>query len=104
MKLWENIKYRQYLIIGGVIMAALAYFTFSNIGLLKRFKLEKRKIQLQEFIVREMKIQDSLKQAINLLKYDSTEIERIAREKYGMAKAGEKVYIIKDMNQNKTNK
>ncbi|MFW6276782.1 MAG: FtsB family cell division protein [Bacteroidota bacterium] len=39
---------------------------------------------------------DSLKQRIKMLQKDTSEIERVAREKYGMVKPGEKVYILKE--------
>ncbi|WP_176696934.1 septum formation initiator family protein [Candidatus Kryptonium thompsonii] len=38
----------------------------------------------------------SLKQKIHKLETDPKEIERIAREKYGMAREGEEVYNIKE--------
>jgi len=50
---------------------------------------------LKENITGEKLINDSLKKRIEFLKTDSLEIERIAREYYGMTKPQEKLYIFK---------
>jgi cell division protein FtsB len=46
-------------------------------------------------IYNEIKLKDSLNREIFLMEYDTNEIEKIAREKYGMIKPNEKVIILK---------
>jgi cell division protein FtsB len=80
-------------------VAALLFFLslvlFSNYGIIKRFALEGRKSELYKELGENKRTIDSLRQRIHALESDSTEIERIAREEYGMIKPGEKVYIIR---------
>ncbi len=59
-----------------------------------RVKLNKQK---QEFIERNRDLRiktDELEVKLALLKEDKTLLEKIAREKYGMRKPGEKIYKI----------
>jgi len=79
-----------------VIIAVFAVFIiFSNYGIVKRIELEVGKKTLVKDIKKEKDISDSLSRQIKLLENDKLEIERIAREKYGMLKPGEKVFIKK---------
>jgi cell division protein FtsB len=41
------------------------------------------------------RVEDSLRAAIRHLETDTTEIERLARERYGYVREGEEVFIIK---------
>lgn len=81
-----------------IVIVGLALFMtfvlFSRYGLINRLELESAKNELKDKIAAEIQRGDSLKAVIHGLKYDTTEIERIAREKYGMVKEGEKVYYI----------
>ncbi|TAL70015.1 MAG: septum formation initiator family protein [Bacteroidetes bacterium] len=77
-----------------VLAIVLGFLLFSNYGLYTRLKLRDEKLELEQRIIDEKKIQDSLKHEINKLKNDNFEIERVAREKYGMIKPGEKVFLI----------
>lgn len=84
------------IILGGILIGLSLYLIFAEKGLMKRAKLEielnrlKKKIEIME------RENVSLKQKIHKLETDPKEIERIAREKYGMAKEGEEVYNIKE--------
>ena len=78
-----------------IILIVALFIMFSNYGVYKRIKLEIQKKGLYSKILKTQKIQDSLKYQIELLKNDKLEIERVAREKYGMVKPGENVYFIK---------
>jgi cell division protein FtsB len=69
-------------------------FVFSNNGLLKRMKLENEKKELEKNISIEQKKSDSLEKKIKEIQTSDQELERIAREKYGMTKEGEKIYRI----------
>jgi cell division protein FtsB len=85
-----------------IISIVIAFVIFSNFGLIKRIELEIEKNELKSDIKREQIINDSLKKQIELLEKDSIEIERLAREKYGLIKPGEKVFISgKSLDKNK---
>ena len=77
-----------------LLAIVLGFLLFSNYGLYTRLKLQNQKIVLKQKIKDEEKIHDSLKHEIYELKNNNTEIERVAREKYGMLKPGEKVFLI----------
>lgn len=68
------------------------YFSFmGNDGLLTLFKTSKTIDALSEDISQYHQSIDSLQTTIRLLKNDSAYLERMAREKLGMARQGEKV-------------
>ncbi len=82
-----------------VLLAAaliLAFGLFSSYGLLTRVRLERQRSALLDSIQLLTQTHDSLLQRSRRLQYDSTEIERLARENYGMAKPNEQVYIVRD--------
>ncbi len=80
-------------------------FIFSDYGLMERFSLEIKLKETKKEVKENKKTSDSLKKIIFKLKTDSLEIERIAREQYGMIKDGEEIFYIKtnkiDTNKNK---
>ena len=79
-----------------LIIALMLYFLiFDNYGLIKRFSLENQNEEKRAMIYNEIKLKDSLNREIFLMEYDTNEIEKIAREKYGMIKPNEKVIILK---------
>jgi cell division protein FtsB len=82
-------------LVWGVALAALLLVVLfvigGNYGLLNilRLREERRVLQTQ---IRELEgARDSLKLLITKLKYDKKEIERVARETYGMARPGEQI-------------
>lgn len=77
-----------------LLALVLGFLLFSNYGLYTRLKLQNQKIELRQNIKVEEKTHDSLKHEIYELKNDDIEIERVAREKYGMIKPGEKIFLI----------
>jgi cell division protein FtsB len=81
------------LIIIGTLL--LAFVIFADYGFFKRIELEQQVNKLDKQIQVQKNIRDSIKNNIIKLTYDTTEIERIAREKYGMIKPNEEVYHIK---------
>ncbi|GAB1370456.1 hypothetical protein MASR1M45_05170 [Candidatus Kapaibacterium sp.] len=86
---------RRISIIGVLIFVVFAVIIiFSDYGLLNRFKLEYKRLTLKDEIQKKSKLSDSLKNQIELLKYDPATIERIAREKYGMKRKNEEVYYL----------
>lgn len=88
---------RRWTIIGVSIILGIALIvTVSDYGLLNRFKLEYQKTHLEREIIA---LQDSNKlllDEIESLKSDTTTIEKVAREKYGMTKRNETVFILKE--------
>lgn len=70
------------------------YLFFSNFGYIKKWQLEKEKKVLLKQIEEEFKRRDSLENRILLLENDSIEIEKVAREKYGLVREGEEIYAI----------
>jgi cell division protein FtsB len=87
-------EHRKFIIISLIAVIAILFILFSDRGLLKRISLNGQKSELQNKISRELEIHDSLTNSIDKLQYDTVEIERIAREYYGMIKPGEKIYSI----------
>lgn len=86
---------RKKLLLAAIVgLPILAVFVFSNSGLLKRVSLENRHSNAQQELVVEGEIADSLRAEIELLENDSGAIERVARERYGMIRPGEKIYMV----------
>lgn len=91
-------RFKNFKLLAFIVLALLlgSFVLFSNFGVLKRVSLEVKKRSLQSSIKNELQRKDSLTQHIQLLQKDSLEIERIAREKYGMHKPNEKVYKVSE--------
>jgi len=70
------------------------FLLFSNYGILKRISVNNRQKELHVLIENQKVAIDSLSNEIKILMADSLEIERLARESYGMVKPGEKVFYI----------
>ncbi len=77
-----------------VLVIVLAYIIFSPSGLINRVILTQRRNELQKKIEFEKQVEDSLNKSIIQIQKDTTEIERIAREKFGMKRPNEKIYIV----------
>ncbi len=93
---------RRFTIIGVSIILLLSFFAvFSDYWLLKRFNLVYEWMIVKRRIEEKLLIQDSLKNEISLRINDTLSIERIAREKYGMLKRGEQIYILPKYRNNK---
>lgn len=84
------------LIFSAILLALLLYFMFSEKGLIKRIRLEIEIAKLKKEIQRVENENASLRQKIHELETNPREVEKIAREKYGMAKEGEEVFNIKE--------
>jgi cell division protein DivIC len=97
----EDPKRRKKWIYGIIAILVLYFVLFSDSGVITRFSLESEKTELKEKISKAKKETDSLKHRIDELKTNELEIERVAREKYGMKKKGETIYIIEDDSENK---
>ena len=64
--------------------------------MINRLSLESEKEELRKKIINEKIVSDSLINRIDKLKTESHTIEKEAREKYGMKKKGETIYIIEE--------
>ncbi len=91
---WDNKKKINLFIVFTIIIIVLAFIIFSPSGLINRILLNQKKEELIKLINREKLIQDSLSNNINRLQKDTLEIERLAREKYGMKRPGEKIFLV----------
>jgi cell division protein FtsB len=84
---------RRTLIAFGLVLLAL-YLLFDNKGVITRIRLELSERSMREK-VRTTELQnDTLRAQIKALEGDRKTIEAIAREKYGMARPGERQYRV----------
>jgi cell division protein FtsB len=76
-----------------IILCALLYFSLtSESSFFNLFRSSKKNVEMEKEIIELNATIDSLKNTIEKLKNDTAYIERIAREKLGMARKDEKVY------------
>lgn len=61
-------------------------------GIITIIKLNKKTRELQKNIENSIRVRDSLEKVVERLQKDTSYIERIAREKYGMSRSNEKIY------------
>jgi cell division protein FtsB len=78
-----------------IIVTHIGIAIFGSKGLLTRIKLESDRKQLEKQLQDETKKGEELKKEINDINTSDKKIEKIAREKYGMTKDGEKIIKIK---------
>jgi cell division protein FtsB len=89
-----GLRYKKRLLLVIALLAIiLGFILFSSYGVVTRVKLTSDKQKKYEELKNLIMQNDSLRNVIKDMKSDTTEIERLAREKYGMIKKGEKVYI-----------
>ncbi len=86
-------KKRTTILLISVVM--IVYLTFDNKGVIARIRLESQKKQLEQKILQAEAQTKELHAQIKALEGDKKTIEKIAREKYGMAREGETVYRVK---------
>jgi len=80
-------------LIAGILL--LSYiFLLGNYGLIRYYHLQKQKKQLISQIAELKEEQVKLQKEIEMLQNNYRYIEKIAREKYQMGKAGEKIYFM----------
>jgi cell division protein FtsB len=78
-----------------ISIVLIVYLTFDNKGVIARVRLETQKRQLEQKIVEAEAETKQLHAQIKALQGDKQTIEKIAREKYGMARDGETIYRVK---------
>ncbi len=91
---WDNKKKVNIFIVSTIIIIVLAFIVFSPSGLINRILLNNKQKELTKLINQEKLVQDSLVKSIDQLKNDTLEIERIAREKFGMKRPGERLFLV----------
>lgn len=89
------IKYNKYFTLFIIILVTLVYMTvFGNKGLLHRLEMENEKSSLEEELKLENTRTKTLQQEVDELNNSDEKIEKVAREKYGLTKEGEKIYKV----------
>lgn len=95
-KLFQTIRQNFRLILLLFFTLIFVYILFfSKFGLIEKWELKNQKRKLINQINSQIKIRDSLLKRIELLNQDTFEIEKIAREYYGLVKEGEKIYVVR---------
>ena len=77
-----------------IISTLLIIFIFGDHGLFQLYKLKQERTEIQNYISQLRKDRESLLSEKNRLENDLKYIEKLAREKYRMAKPGEKVFKV----------
>ncbi len=72
----------------------LLYVLFNNQGVLQRIRLERQKKEMLQKIQQAEEEQKQLQDQSKALDGDKKAVEKVAREKYGMVREGEKVYRV----------
>ncbi|MCI0471003.1 MAG: septum formation initiator family protein [Candidatus Aminicenantes bacterium] len=85
------IKIGRWIVIG-IVFILLIFLLTGRAGLINMYRFHQGTQKISEEITRRNETIDSLKTTIKKLEKDTAYIEKIAREKLGMAKKGEKVY------------
>ena len=80
--------------IAGLTLVVVVFVLFSNYGIITRLSLMSETAQLEQTMTTLKATSDSLRRQVRILESDSTEIERLARERYGYIRPNEEVFII----------
>ena len=90
-KLWSNKRLN---IVLAAALVILSYAIFNNQGVLQRYRLERERktilLKIQQAELEQKQLQEQSK----ALEGDKRAVEKVAREKYGMVREGEKVYRV----------
>lgn len=93
MKKLSRSRRRIFFIILGLLL--LFYLLFDNKGIIARIQLEMQKQELTRKVEEAEEEAKRLEERMKALQGDKQTIEKIARERHGMAREGETVYRIK---------
>jgi cell division protein FtsB len=88
------LKNRKLLLACGVALLLGGYVVFGNRGILQRIRLQHQKAELEVKIRQAEEETKSLQAQSKALDGDKKAIEKVARERYGMVREGEKVYKV----------
>jgi cell division protein FtsB len=86
---------KRLVVIVALSLVVILFILLSPYGLITRLSLRSAESDLEERIAVQRQQEDSLRGVVLRLRTDTTEIERLAREKYGYVRPGEEVFIIK---------
>lgn len=78
-----------------MLIVLLFLLFFSSNGLLDTYRLSNDYEKISALVDKLKAENDSLKNEIKLLKSDKNKIEQVARERYGLIKPGEEIYLIR---------
>ena len=91
-RLFRNRK-RVIMVIGALVLCT--YLLLDNKGVVKRVQLEIRQREMTAKVEAARKETKQLQAQLKALQGDKKTIEKLAREKYGMAREGETIYKVK---------
>ncbi len=77
-----------------VLLLIVTYAVFGKKGILQRVELEMENKELQRKLKEEQEKTLILQKEVDDLKSSDKELEKMAREKYGMTKEGEEIYKV----------
>ena len=96
IKILRIFKYNKFLIIIFILFCFSLYMAFfGDTGFFERKKLDNENKTLQKLIYEDSLKSSDYSKEIQELKNSDKKIEQVAREKYKMAKPGEKIFRIK---------
>jgi len=78
-----------------IALAVTLYLLFDNKGIIRRTSLEFQKRDLVEKVAQAREETRTLQAHLKAVEGDKKTIEKLARERYGMARDGETVYRVK---------
>jgi cell division protein FtsB len=78
-----------------LIVVVCGFIVFSPYGIVTRWQLQSDITKLENNKSIQLGIKDSLQHYIKVLQTDTSEIERLARERYGYVRSNETVFIIR---------
>lgn len=81
----------------GILVFVIGFILFTKYGVFEGWRLDKEKANIESEIRTQTFMRDSLRLIIKRLNKDDREIERLARERYGMIKPGEEVLFVPPM-------
>lgn len=84
---------RAVIVIVGTLL--ISYILFNNRGIVARIRLEHQRQEMIEKVRAAEEESKRLQAYLKALEGDKKTIEKVAREKYGMAREGETVYKVK---------
>ncbi len=88
------LKNKKLMLVLGVSVLLGSYVVFGNRGILQRIRLQQQKAELEVKIRQAEDETKNLQSQSKALDGDKKAIEKVAREKYGMVREGEKVYKV----------
>jgi len=88
------LKNRKLLVMCGIATVVAGIVVFGNRGILQRVRLQQQKAELEVKIKQAEQETKALQSQSKALDGDKKAIEKVAREKYGMVREGEKVYKV----------